>query len=221
MDLRRFAAWATPWTLAGCAACEVALPLGDHGLCRACAEAVEPLHAQVSRLGPDGPWLVAGVRYGGPIAEVFAAVKFRGRPPDLGSLTPPWLATCSEVAASTQLDAWVAVPPQRRRLRRRGWHLPDLLAATLAAATTRPASLLLNRDDQHAPRAIGSADAPCFSLRQRIRSLPARVGLVDDIVTTGTTLREAMTVLERAGIAVCCVAVLADARARATIAAAG
>lgn len=214
MDLRKLAAWASPWTLAACVACDEPLPFGTAGFCRVCADAVEPLHAQVDTLGAKGPWLIAGLRYGGPVADVIASVKFRGAPPNIGPLTAGWLETCDEVARNDSLDAWVAVPPQRERLRARGWHLPDLLAGTLAAATGRPALPLLDRVDNHAPRASGGHALPVFSMRSRRQAASLRVGLVDDVLTTGATARVAIAALERGGVTVGCVAVLADARSR-------
>ncbi len=214
MDLRRVAAWAAPWTVGACVACGVSLPLGDDGLCPGCACGVESLHHEVDRLGPGGPWLVAAARYGGPIADVLAAMKFRGEPPNLGALTPEWLRTCVEVADGARVEAWVAVPPQRQRLRSRGWHLPDLLAGTVAAATGQPTRLLLDRTDLEGPRARGAAAAPRFAVRAARGPQPRRVGLVDDVITTGSTVDAAIAVLASAGITVACVAVFADARRR-------
>lgn len=214
MDLRRLAAWAAPWTVAECVACRAPLPLGTGGFCAGCDLSVEPLHGEVDRLGERGRWLVAALRYGGPVADALAAMKFHGAPPDLGALTPAWAATCGEVAQVTAIEAWVAVPPQPERLVARGWHLPDLLAATVAAATRRPAPLLLERRDRQAPRAQGATSLPEFRLRRDAGRGPRRVGLVDDIVTTGATAQQAIATLESAGFEVVCLAVLADARPR-------
>jgi ComF family protein len=109
-------------------------------------------------------------------------------------------------------DLIVPVPLHPARLRERGFNP----AATLAAALGRdrglpvdPAVLARVRNtpsQTRLPRAQ-RAENVSGAFRARRLGLPGRIWLVDDVVTTGSTLREAARTLRRAGarriVAVC------------------
>ena len=162
---------------------------------------------------------VAIIRVRTPVATAITQAKFGHQPPGFGSLLGPWTAKAVAVASEAGVEAFVAVPPQRDRLRARGWHLPDLLASTLAAASPSPAWRALRRIDCAAPRATGCRTAPSFERRRPLWPFGNREGLrgravalVDDVVTTGDTLAAAASALTAAGARVVMFAVLADAR---------
>ncbi len=154
-------------------------------------------------------------RYGGPVADAITAAKFRGAPFDVD-------AWADSLATGLRLrqrpgDALVPIPPDPRRLRTRGRHLPDELAQWLA----RRAGLAVGRDllrrvDRSAPRALGRVAPPVFTAGspRAVRRPPVggRVWLVDDVVTTGTTLRVASASLGESGLHVQGAVCLADAR---------
>jgi ComF family protein len=97
----------------------------------------------------------------------------------------------------------VPVPLHPRRLRERGFSPAALLARALAreaGAPVAPVLLARLRDTQSQTRLARGARhrnvAGAFVAR---RPAPARIWLVDDVATTGSTLAEAARALSRAG----------------------
>jgi len=100
-------------------------------------------------------------------------------------------------------DLVVPVPLHPRRLRERGFSPAALLARALAREARVPcAPTLLERvRDTHSQTDLSRAArrrnvAGAFAQR---RAAPARLWLVDDVATTGSTLAEAARALEHAG----------------------
>jgi ComF family protein len=100
-------------------------------------------------------------------------------------------------------DLVVPVPLHPRRLRERGFSPAALLARTLAREARVPfAPTLLTRvRDTHSQTDLSRTArrrnvAGAFAQRA---AAPARLWLVDDVATTGSTLAEAARALERAG----------------------
>jgi ComF family protein len=109
-------------------------------------------------------------------------------------------------------DLIVPVPLHPLRLRRRGFNPAGLLAAALGRRHRLPvdhAALARIRDTPSQTRLARSQRAQNVSgaFRAGKRALPGRIWLVDDVVTTGSTLREAARTLRGAGahriVAVC------------------
>jgi ComF family protein len=114
-------------------------------------------------------------------------------------------------------DAILPIPLHRARLARRGYNQALELArpiASLLGLAVLPRALVRTRDT--APQTELDADARRRNLRGAFTAeadaiAGRRVLLVDDVVTTGATVREAAATLIRAGAA--SVAVAAAARA--------
>jgi len=114
-------------------------------------------------------------------------------------------------------DCLVPVPLHARRQRKRGYNQSELLARALSRQTEIPARLLLERTRDTRPqvglnhKARGDNVRGAFALHSRfagdVRGL--RVLLVDDVFTTGSTLRECAGVLQRAGAQSVCALTLA------------
>lgn len=160
---------------------------------------------------------VAAVPFEGEAATWLRRFKYPG--PGLFGLDP-----AAEAVAATLIgeaarrvpgpapDLIVPVPLHPLRLRQRGFSPAGLLAAALGRARelpVDPAALARFRNTPSQTRLARSERARNVSgaFRARGRSLPERIWLVDDVVTTGSTLREAARTLRGAGahrvVAVC------------------
>lgn len=192
LDLCRDCAAELPRNRACCARC--ALPLARPAvLCGQCQRKAPPW---------DAAW--APFRYGWPLDRLESRFKF-GRDLAAGrSLVQLW----QDEPRPTALPALILpVPLHRARLRQRGYNQALELARPLGAALAVPVrhDLLLRT---RATAAQSELDAPArrrnvrgaFALRADAR-LPAHVAILDDVMTTGTTLSECARVLKRAGVA--------------------
>lgn len=186
--------------------------------CTTCALPVPPgvtVCGQCLRKPPPMARCLAAVDYRWPWSMCVARWKFEG---DVG-LTRP-LATLLQStpgvrAALDAADLVLPMPMSEQRLAERGHNPALLLARRLAPRTTRAGLLLRTRDtppQRSLPRAarlknvrgvfqVDPLAAPSLAGR--------RVVLVDDVMTTGASVREAASVLSAAGAAHIAVLVLA------------
>jgi predicted amidophosphoribosyltransferase len=178
-----------------CAGCDVP----DVPLCRRCRAALAPA-PRLDLLGEGVP-LASALTFDGVAARVIRACKEDGR---TGLARP--LGTALRAALAALLDAAVRpadvvvvpVPSSRAAFRRRGYAVTDLLARRAGATPRRllvPGRAGLDQRGlgrQERARNVGG------TLRAR-RAEGMRVVVVDDVVTTGATLDEAVRVLRRAG----------------------
>jgi predicted amidophosphoribosyltransferase len=177
----------------------------------------DPVPAHLPPVTSRGP-------YAGVLQRVVSAYKDDGRR-DLRPLLASLLAESVAVAAAGRPVALVPMPSSRTAVRRRGDDpIGDLVAVTAAQAPGRPevvAALQPVRRlaDQstlgHRARAANLSGA--YGVRPRAAgALAGRpVLLVDDVVTTGSTLAEAARVVRREGGLVVGAATLAATRRRA------
>ncbi len=181
-----------------CAACDANVSRRE-AFCPAC----EPSLLEETARGPD----VAAFEYGGAIARAVTRYKYEGQ---------PWLGVTLGALAATALarlarpfDVVTHVPLHRQRLVERGFDQSALLAREVARAAGRSlqyallvrtrsteqqahkgrAARLLNVTGAFAANLDGSA---CFQGRA--------VLLVDDVRTTGATLRACTEALHAAGV---------------------
>ncbi|MDE3113108.1 MAG: ComF family protein [Chloroflexota bacterium] len=161
-------------------------------LCLECRAALEPADVPLAGL----PVRVAGL-YEGPLRAAIHRYKYRAEPglaAELGDLVADLLAR--DLARGSGVDVVVPVPLHPRRVRERGYDQTALLAERIALRTGMPLRRALRRvrhvrpqvelDRSERLRNVAGAFAGAVgSLRG------ARVALVDDVVTTGATLREA------------------------------
>lgn len=178
--------------------------------CRTCALPVPTGMAQCSvcqRQPPVWDACVAAVDYGFPWQSILSAYKFHGDPGWARTLalllrSTPWAEPALEAA-----DWVLPLPLSPQRLRGRGFHQTLLLAQALAPEKTDVKLLLRVRD---------TAAQSSLSRAQRLKNLegafavaPERLSevkgknlvLLDDVMTTGSTLHAAASVLRQAGAA--------------------
>lgn len=136
--------------------------------------------------------------YEGVARELVARVKYRDT-----RAAVPWLvgamAVMVEERGLVDVDVVTWPPTAAARRRDRGFDHAHHLALELARRIDRPARALLQREGGEAQTGRPSAQRRSGGPRFRAIRAPARVLLVDDVATTGTTLRSAATALRAAG----------------------
>ncbi len=201
-----------------CSACGE--PLGRAGFAEAPAVFCDRCGAPRAALPLeiDGlPVFVAG-DYAPPLSTAIKRFKFEARP----ELARPLSSLLAESVAELGLgrrDVWVPVPLHRARLIERGYNQAALLARALAGRTRASIAPLLlerSRDTSQQARLGRSAreDNTLGAFRLRRPFSGERVVLVDDVVTTGATVRACLAALQAEKIAVRAVVALAHASGR-------
>jgi predicted amidophosphoribosyltransferase len=135
--------------------------------------------------------------YDGVVRDLLTGLKYRN-----GLATVELLAEAFDAMRSplAEVDLVTWAPTSSRRRRRRGFDQAEQLARAVARRWRLPARSLLIRDDSPTQTGRGRHDrlaGPGFRSRA-LRHRP-RVLVLDDVVTTGTTLRAAANALRRAG----------------------
>jgi ComF family protein len=211
-----------PWrdrTASCCAACWASLPAISDSKCRFCALPWigDPDAGFVCGpcLGDPIPidWMEAWGCYRGPMERVLQAFKFK-RHDFFADPLAELVERMVRGRGDLDFDAVVPVPMHRAKLRRRGYNQAEILARVLAKRLDLPceAKLLTKTRDLDAqsrlPRAARAGNVRgAFLASPRVKS--QRILLVDDVCTTGATIRACAGELVRAGAARVAAAVVA------------
>lgn len=197
----------------GARLCPDCLTLLEHsGL--ACARCAEPLPAATPLCGKclkrppafDAAW--AGFIYRAPFDHLVQRLKFNDALAVGRALAPIWCAALHERLRAPGVvgpQALIPVPLHRSRLRQRGYNQALELARDLGDALdipVLPQALLRTRPTAPMP------GLDLITRRRNIRgafglggdALPRHVALIDDVMTSGSTLNEAAKTLKRAGV---------------------
>lgn len=203
--LERFLGW--PF----CPRCGATLgPWSDLSGCRRCP---------ARRLGVER--IVRAGPLDEPLSSLVRLLKFHGRWP-VAAILASWLGAALERHAAGQVDVLAPVPLHWRRQWRRGFNQAHEIAAYAGGRLNRPVLDVLRRIRPTAPQTrTQSVTARADNLRGAFEAFThpllagKRVWLVDDVCTTGATLRAAAAALRAlpAGIrpASICAAVVAVA----------
>jgi ComF family protein len=183
----------------------------DRPLCRSCGRALPRSQSDAVAPPPSGlDAIVAGAAYEGDVLHWVHRFKYPR--PGIAGLDPAALAVLRflvrEAATSAPGPPPLLVVPvslHARRLRQRGFNPAALLARAVAreiAAPLDPTALVRVRDTRSQTDLDRSARRR--NLRDAFRTRPGllappRVWLVDDVVTTGSTVAEAARALRAAG----------------------
>jgi len=149
---------------------------------------------------------VAAYRSRGIVREIVHSFKY-GRQIYLRHLVARWLyaALNDERLRERRFDIIVPVPLHPTRERERGFNQASLLAESLSAQISTPSKPLLERIRYTTTQtALDRAERMenlhnAFRLRKNADVRGLRVLLIDDVLTTGSTLSECARVLKRAG----------------------
>ena len=179
-----------------CCACDKPVESRENAFCLACEACVEPA------LGPAEADVRALYAYGGPVADAVWRLKYEGRSEVARAFTVPLAERAA--AFATRIDGVTGVPLAPAKLRARGYNQSALLAQQVAGAlglAFRPRWLVRT---QSGTRQVGKNRE--IRLQQLQGAFVSRstltaktVLIVDDVRTTGATLREAARALEAAG----------------------
>jgi ComF family protein len=194
---------ATAWLLdlvgpRRCAACDG--PLGGPAFCAACARRLE---GAPRRLRLAGLPLLALGSYREPLSTAILRLKQAGRS-DLAAPLADELAIRAAVPDPSAL--LVPVPLHPRRLAARGYNQSALIARALArrwGVGSLPLALRRTRDTTR--QMLLDRAARLENVRGAFEARAARplagrpLVVVDDVVTTGATVEEALLALSRAG----------------------
>jgi ComF family protein len=189
-------------------------------VCRDCQRKLQ--QAQVAAWLPGTPPVFAWGSYGGELKRAIAALKYENQP-QLARPLGQWLAQAwldSPARPGCQSPWVVPIPLHATRLQERGFNQAERLAESFCAltglrlvaqglvrskATTAQFQLSPTEREHNLTQAF---QVHPYLLRQP--TVPP-ILLVDDIYTTGTTIREVVHTFRRHGIRVCGVVVLAKA----------
>ncbi len=140
--------------------------------------------------------------YSSELSRIIQGLKFEGRR-DLASLLAPLLASTLLVWTGRQdVDLIVPVPLHSRRKRERGYNQAALLGRIVARTTGLPFCENLMARVRHTPPQVGLSDAErvanlrhAFLCTAPATVKGARVLLIDDVMTTGSTVASASEAL--------------------------
>ena len=196
-----------------CDGCLVELPGARRPRCARCGHPTDRTAPACTACATDGPVppvdrTIAAADYAPPLDRLVTALKFGGelslaRP--LGELVA---AAWQGALEPEPLDCLVPVPLGAGRLARRGFNQSAEIARAMRAALPRAprlrAGALVRLRDTPAQSGLGLEArrgnlVGCF--RATLPLHGARVGLVDDVTTSGSTLAEAARALRAAGAA--------------------
>ncbi len=190
-----------------CAECRAALPW-NRCACPRCAlplPAAAPMCGRCVRRAPPQSQGVAPLRYAEPVDRLVTQLKFAQQLAAGRALVELMQQHEGISALLAGVTLAVPIPLHRTRLRERGYNQALELLRPLVAGTAIP--LTLTALIRHRPTlAQTGLDAPSRrrNLRRAFNADPAQVKdhcvlLMDDVITTGTTVAEAARTLLQAG----------------------
>lgn len=180
------------------------------GLCPQCADELDVQPTAVSR--PGLPRVVAANPYRPLLNRVIPRYKDDGALHLERALAERLQAAV--VALSPPPDAWIVpVPSRPSAVRARGFDHGARLASAVGRSTGLSSRRALRRSSRGSDQQLLGKESRRSNMRGSMRACirGGRVVLVDDIVTTGASLVEAVRALELVGTHVVGAAVIADA----------
>jgi len=188
-----------------CILCRKLLKTGEHGICNNCTALLPKLCAEGCRRDiRHVKQCVFPFQYKDEVRESLLRYKFYGLAV-YGPIYADFIAkSIDENGISCDIISWV--PVHRTRYRERGYDQAELLAKALAKKIGVPCrKLLVKKRNNIRQSSIEDREmrkrnvSGVYRLAVKENLIGKRVLLVDDIVTTGSTLGECAAVLSKAG----------------------
>jgi ComF family protein len=182
-----------------CPGCELAWspPTAHEAFCPACSPLIE---LPPGGLRPPAEF-AAAVAYQGPVADAIRRFKY-ARVSQLAPQLSSLLMHPAQAYAG-RVDAVVPMPLHPSRLRERGFNPSALLARPIARALGVPLQVAWLKRRRATPSQAGlSSEARQQNVRGAFlagRATACRILLIDDVCTTGATLRAAGSALQAHG----------------------
>lgn len=174
-----------------CAGCDEP----DDDLCAPCRGALSP---RVQRREDGAVPVRAGLAFDGVAARVVRALKEDGRT-GLARALAPALAAALAALPGARSAVVVPVPTSRASFRRRGFHVAELVARRAGIRPRRLLRIARRAADQRGLDVAARRRNVAGSLVATPAAASLRVIVLDDVVTTGATLDEAVRALRAAG----------------------
>jgi competence protein ComFC len=220
--------WAETWEAlaavvfpTGCVACHALIGPGDPPLCGVCWDRIVPIDGacacgaplplsaagRCARCRRDQSVVTRGAALGyytGPLRACVGALKYRGRHRASRGLATRLLERRAVQAVLDGADALHAVPLHPKRQRERGFNQASLLARAISQDRLPEVTWLERVRDTKTQTALSAKDRRrnvrgAFAVAPGATVRNAVVVLVDDVATTGATLRECARTLLLAG----------------------
>ena len=172
--------------------------LDEHDVCEACGKEILYAPQMPELSGLDG--VACGLLYAAQGAELVKRLKYRNEK-YLGEI----LAGYIKIPGAWRIDCIVPVPLHRSRRRKRGYNQSEILAKHLGKSLGVPVEkqLLVRVKNTPPQAAITDAKKRAQNVKGAFCAAPAclgkRVLLLDDVITTGSTMEECAKALRRAG----------------------
>ena len=189
-----------------CAFCGALLDGEAGGVCAACEKALQNLEGPGLRALDFGQ-CAAAFLYEGVVRDGVHGLKFQGRRQS-AAVFARYMAEAAAEHLAGQFDAVTFVPVSEKRLKQRGYDQSRLLAEAMAKIWGVTAEAVLEKvRDNPAQSGLADARARRENVRgaYRVKAGAAVAGrrflLVDDVVTTGSTMAACAAALLGAGAA--------------------
>lgn len=203
-----------------CENCRLQLRVLQNPLCTICGKPFDPLafanlcaECRPSRKNkpPEFAALRSCFAFEGPSREAIHRYKYQGQSSfsDLlaQELADFWTRDCNDTLQTPHCDLITSVPLHWWRAYRRGYNQSELLANQLSSNINVPAKVLLQRVKPTRPQVELDRDQRAENVKNAFlvedAALPfiqeKTILLIDDVCTTGSTLRECAKALKKGG----------------------
>jgi ComF family protein len=190
-----------------CVFCLKILNKTDEGICDNCVETLPYADNQGKQQGEDFDFCVSSLYYTGVVRSSILRYKFKGAS-QYADVYGSVLAECIRETPDIDYDIISWVPLSSKRERKRGYDQAMLLAMATALALDDVAVEVLKKpQDVQAQSELGDKDersaniSGAYTITDPDLITDKKILLIDDVVTTGSTLEECAKMLLKAGAA--------------------